>query len=155
LGSFLGLRAPLAFGLLARERAGRYASIEPMSVRVGIDLVAVQAVSDAVSEHGERYLKRIYTEAEVRECRAPHGLVPERLAARFAAKEATIKVLRPQDEPIPWQNIELVRHPSGWVELELSGLAAASAAEQRLGDFAVSVSHDAGFATAVVIAHRS
>jgi holo-[acyl-carrier protein] synthase len=126
-----------------------------MALRVGIDLVAVQTVRDAVSEHGERYLKRIYTDAEVRECRTPRGLIPERLAARFAAKEATIKVLRPRDEPIPWQSIELVRHPSGWVELELSGRAATSAAEQRLGDFAVSVSHEAGFATAVVIAHRS
>jgi holo-[acyl-carrier protein] synthase len=126
-----------------------------MSVRVGIDLVAVQSVRDAVSEHGERYLTRIYTDAEIRECRTPQGLFPERLAARFAAKEATIKVLRPQDEPIPWRSIELVRHPSGWVELELSGRAATLAAEQRLGSFAVSVSHEAGFATAVVIANGS
>jgi holo-[acyl-carrier protein] synthase len=124
-----------------------------MAVRVGIDLVAVEAVRDAMSQHGDRYLNRIYTEAEVRECRSPHGLIPARLAARFAAKEATIKVLRPADMPIPWQSIEVVRHPGGWVDLGLSGRAAALAADQGLGDFAVSLSHDAGFATAVVIAH--
>lgn len=124
-----------------------------MAVRVGIDLVSEETVRDALSEHGERYLRRIYTEAEVRQCQTPHGLIHARLAARFAAKEATIKVLRPADEPIPWQSIELVRHPSGWVDLQLSGRAAALAANQGLVDFAVSVAHEAGFATAVVIAH--
>jgi len=126
-----------------------------VAVRVGIDLVAVESVSDALREHGDRYLDRIYTEAEVRQCRTSHGLAHARLAARFAAKEATIKVLRPADEPVPWRSIELVRHPSGWIDLELSGRAAALAADQSLGDFAVSVSHEAGFATAVVIAHAT
>lgn len=123
-----------------------------MAVRVGIDLVAVETVRAALRDHGDRYLNRIYTEAEVRQCRTPHGLAHARLAARFAAKEATIKVLRPAGEPVPWQSIELLRHPSGWIDLGLSGRAAALAADQGLGDFAVSVSHEAGFATAVVIA---
>jgi holo-[acyl-carrier protein] synthase len=125
-----------------------------MAVLVGIDLVSVDTVRASMRDHGDRYLERIYTAAELRDCRDAEGIIPERLAARFAAKEATIKVLRPADEAIPWQSIEVVRHPSGWVELELSGRAATSAADQGLGDFALSVSHEAGFATAVVIAHR-
>ena len=92
-----------------------------MAVRVGIDLVSVDTVRESIREHGDRYLERIYTEAELRDCLGAEGTVPERLAARFAAKEATIKVLRPTDQPIPWRNIEVIRHPSGWVELELSG----------------------------------
>jgi holo-[acyl-carrier protein] synthase len=126
-----------------------------MAVRVGIDLVSVDTVRESIREHGDRYLERIYTEAELRDCLGAEGTVPERLAARFAAKEATIKVLRPTDEPIPWRDIEVIRHRSGWVELELGGCAATLAAGQSLGDFAVSVSHEAGFATAVVIAHQS
>lgn len=126
-----------------------------MAVRVGIDLVSVDTVRESIREHGDRYLGRVYTEAELHDCLGTEGTVPERLAARFAAKEATIKVLRPTDEPIPWRNIEVIRHPSGWVELELSGCAATLAAEQSLGDFAVSVSHEGGFATAVVIARRT
>jgi len=86
-----------------------------MAARVGIDLVSVDTVRESIREHGDRYLERIYTEAELRDCLGAEGTVPERLAARFAAKEATIKVLRPTDEPIPWHDIEVIRHPSGSV----------------------------------------
>jgi holo-[acyl-carrier protein] synthase len=126
-----------------------------MAVRVGIDLVAVKAVRDAVSEHGDRYLNRIYTEAEIQECLTPQGLISERLAARFAAKEATLKVLRPSGDAVPWRNMQVIRHPSGWVELELSGHAATLAADQGLGDFALSMSHEADYATAVVVASQT
>jgi holo-[acyl-carrier protein] synthase len=123
-----------------------------VSLRVGIDLVSVDAVRDSIRAHGARYLERIYTEAELRDCEGAEGTNPERLAARFAAKEATLKALRPSDEAIPWRHIEVVRHPSGWVELELSGRAAASAAAQGLSGFAVSLTHEAGYASAVVVA---
>jgi holo-[acyl-carrier protein] synthase len=121
-------------------------------VRVGIDLVSVDSVRDSIQVHGEHYLKRIYTERELLDCQSPAGVDPERLAARFAAKEATLKVLRPDDTGIPWNTIEVRRHPAGWVELELSGQAAALAASAGLDEFALSISHEGGFATAVVIA---
>ena len=122
-------------------------------MRVGIDLVSVEKVVESIRDHGGRYLERIYTEAELRDCQGAEGIVPERLAARFAAKEAAIKVLRPtEEEAIPWHDIEVVRRPSGWVELELSGAAAGLAAQQGLGDFELSVTHEAGFAAAVVVA---
>ncbi len=125
-------------------------------MRVGIDLVSVDTVAASIRAHGDRYLQRVYTEAELRDCRDGEGAAdPQRLAARFAAKEAALKVLRPTGEAIPWQDIEVVREPSGWVELKLSGAAAASAADQGLGELALSVSHEAGFATAVVVAQRT
>ena len=95
-----------------------------MAPRVGIDLVSVESVRESIDEHGDRYLKRIYNESELSDCHTPQGIVAERLAARFAAKEATLKVLRPVDEAIPWRTIEVVRHGAGWVEVELSGRAA-------------------------------
>ena len=119
-----------------------------MPFRVGIDLVAVADVTDSVREHGDRYLGRVYTERELEDCSGDH----ERLAARFAAKEAAIKALRPGDEAVPWREIEVVRDPSGAVELALSGRAAALAAEALVLGFAVSVTHAGGFASAVVIA---
>ncbi len=123
-----------------------------MSIRLGIDLVSVDTVRESIRNHGERYLKRIYTDAELLDCLGAEGPTPERLAARFAAKEAALKVLRPANEAIPWRDIEVVRHPSGWIELKLSGRAATSAAGQGLDDFTLSMSHEAGFATAVVAA---
>jgi holo-[acyl-carrier protein] synthase len=123
-----------------------------MARRVGIDLVSVGAVRQSIREHGERYLKRFYTEGELRDCDTGQGIVAERLAARFAAKEATLKVLRPGDEAIPWRTIGVVRHGPGWVSVELSGRAAAFAAEQGITDLELSISHEDGYASAVVIA---
>ena len=122
------------------------------SVRVGIDLVSVQSVRDSMRLHAERYMERVYTERELHDCRTSEGIAPERLAARFAAKEATLKVLRPTDEAIPWHAIEVLRDPSGWVELQLSGPAATLAAAAGLTDFSVSLTHEGGFASAIVVA---
>ena len=123
-----------------------------MAVRVGIDLVSVAAVRDSVRDHGDRYLARVYTEAELADCRGATGIMPERLAARFAAKEAALKVLRPAGQPVPWNKIEVVRHPAGWVELKLSGPAATLASDARLTGFTLSMSHEEDYATAVVVA---
>jgi holo-[acyl-carrier protein] synthase len=126
-----------------------------MAPRVGIDLVSVESVRDSISAHAEHYLRRIYTEREVHDCSTPTGVDPERLAARFAAKEATLKALRPDDVGIPWNTIEVRRHPAGWVDLELTGPAAALAAQAGVTELALSIAHEAGFATAVVIAYCS
>ena len=123
-----------------------------MAVRVGIDLVSVEAVRQSLSEHGEHYLRRVYSEREVRDCNTPSGPDPERLAARFAAKEATLKVLRPGDVGVPWFTIEVVRRPEGWVALELSGPAAELAADAGITELALSITHETGFASAVVVA---
>lgn len=123
-----------------------------MGVRTGIDLVSVSSVRASLAEHGERYLTRVFTEREVADCAGPAGPAPERLAARFAAKEATIKVLRPGDEGIPWRDIEVRREPAGWVALELTGRAAALAVEIGVRELAVSLTHEEGLACAVVIA---
>jgi holo-[acyl-carrier protein] synthase len=125
-----------------------------MAMRVGTDLVSIDSVRKSIHEHGARYLERVYTEDELRDCRTDQGIVAERLAARFAAKEATIKVLRPADEAIPWNTMGVVRHSSGWVVVELSGRAAELAAEAGLSDFALSISHEADYASAVVIAEQ-
>jgi holo-[acyl-carrier protein] synthase len=126
--------------------------MDTMPMRVGIDLVSVASVRESIERHAAHYLERLYTEAELRDCQTAGGVAPERLAARFAAKEAALKVLRPEDEAIPWHTIEVLRNPSGWVELLLSGRAAKLAAEEGLSNFALSISHEAGYATAVVIA---
>jgi holo-[acyl-carrier protein] synthase len=122
-------------------------------VRAGVDLVSVASVRESLEEHGEHYLRRVYTDRERRECTTPAGVVdPERLAARFAAKEATLKVLRPGSVGFPLSAIEVQRQPGGWVELGLSGAAATLAAEIGIGELALSVTHEGGYASAVVVA---
>jgi len=121
--------------------------------RVGIDLVAVDSVQESLSLHAKRYLERIFTSQEVADSSPAGDLDPERLAGRFAAKEATLKVLRPgRDDGVRLTHIEVRRAADGWVELALSGTAAALAARAGVTDLAVSLTHEAGIASAVVIA---
>jgi holo-[acyl-carrier protein] synthase len=119
-----------------------------MNVRVGIDTVAVASIRDAIAAHGDRYLQRVYTARELRDCDGD----AERLAARFAAKEAAVKALRAGQGGLPWTAIEVRRDPSGFVELELTGEAARLAADQGVAETAVSLTHEAGSASAVVVA---
>jgi holo-[acyl-carrier protein] synthase len=124
-----------------------------MPIRVGFDLVAVGSIEDALrASHGEHYLKRIYTEREVLDCQTASGVDPERLAARFAAKEATIKVLPMDGGGLSLQDIEVLREPTGRVHLELTGRAATLAAKAGVIDLALSLAHEGGFAAAVVVA---
>jgi holo-[acyl-carrier protein] synthase len=124
-------------------------------VRVGIDLCSVREVAESIERFGDRYLRRIYTEHEVEYCGQDPALSAERFAARFAAKEATVKVLRPRDSWPDWRSIEVRRDPGGWCELSLTGAAAELARDADISSFAVSLSHDGGMANAVVVATLS
>lgn len=125
-----------------------------MAIGVGIDLVAVETVAESLrGEHAAHYLERIYTPREVEDCRAPSGeLEPQRLAARFAAKEATIKALPGSGEEMRLTSIEVLRDPStGAVRIELSGHPAAVAEAAKIEELAVSLTHEGGFAAAAVV----
>jgi holo-[acyl-carrier protein] synthase len=74
------------------------------------------------------------------------------LAARFAAKEATVKVLRPHDTPFDWRSIEIRRSPQGWCDIVLYEPASTLAQDRGITALSLSMSHENEFATAVVIA---
>jgi len=121
-----------------------------VSITVGIDLVRTSSVAASIAELGERYLQRIYTEGEVAYARAAPELMAARLAARFAAKEATMKALDLGERGVGWRDIEVVRGANGAPSIALHG-GAALAAEARM--LSVSLSHEGDYATAVVIAY--
>lgn len=123
--------------------------------RVGLDLVAVADVDQALHDHGDRYLDRVYSSTEVADSCVGSRPVSSRLAARFAAKEALLKVLRARDVGIDWPSLEIVRAEWGGVEVVLSGTAAKRASEEGLDSFSASLTHDGGFAAAVVLAKES
>ena len=75
----------------------------------------------------------------------------ESLAARFAAKEATVKVLRPVGARPDWRDIEVHRSSDGWTEIRLFGKAAVLAAEAGIDELAVSLTHEGSTAAAVVV----
>jgi holo-[acyl-carrier protein] synthase len=120
--------------------------------RVGIDLIAVSDVEDALRTHGRRYLRRVFTDHELECCRTLDGLSPASLAARWAAKEATIKVLQPPAHQPEWTSMRVRRLPSGACSLELSGSAADLAESAGITSLSLSMTHEGPFAAAVVFA---
>jgi holo-[acyl-carrier protein] synthase len=119
-----------------------------MPVKVGIDLVSPDEVRESVSAHGDRYLRRVFTDDELLDC----GVQAQRLAARFAAKEAAMKALGRTDEPLPWRSIGVRNDADGRPSLVLSGQAAALAKRRGVADMSVSLTHEGQLAGAVVLA---
>jgi holo-[acyl-carrier protein] synthase len=114
-------------------------------LRVGIDLVQISRIAGSLAAFGERFLRRVYTDGEL----AYAGRDCDRLAARFAAKEAAKKALGL--DGVGWRELEVVREDSGACELVLHGSARAAAGACNL---ALSMSHEGDHATAVVIAYE-
>jgi holo-[acyl-carrier protein] synthase len=125
-----------------------------MPLRVGIDLASVELVREAIETHGDRYLARVYTPRELQDCATGEDgrPEPERIAARFAAKEATLKVLRPGEVGLPLTAIEVIRDATGAVALKLHGPAASLADEAGITELTLSLTHEGGLAAAVVVA---
>jgi holo-[acyl-carrier protein] synthase len=123
-------------------------------VRVGIDTVSVPAIAESMACFGERFLARLFTPGEVRDACAVQGPQArnERIAARFAAKEAVIKALDLPEAGIGWRDIELTRGGNGRPALALHGRVAAHASAVGVWQWAVSISHERDHACAVVVA---
>ena len=115
-----------------------------MIVGVGIDVVQVERLERAL-ERTPRLRARLFTEAEQALERS------ESLAARFAAKEAVAKALGAPGG-LRWRDAEVVSDPGGRPRLVLHGGVADEAAAQGITTWHLSLSHDAGVATAVVVA---
>jgi len=117
----------------------------------GVDLVETARVASLRERHGERFLHRIYTKGE-RSYALESRRADERLAARFAAKEAVLKALGTGlRQGIAWTDIEVVRGPNGEPEIALRGRAAAIARERGIARWLVSLSHTREHAMASVI----
>lgn len=140
--------AALCWTLLRRRRTS-----SPV-FRVGIDLVEVEIIAATLrSGSADRYLSRVYTDQEVRDCMNLSGDVDAaRLAGRFAAKEAAMKAIGVGDRAVPWCAIEVRRSAGGQPTLLLQGQAAVIAREAGVSKFALSLSHERNYASAMVVA---
>ncbi len=115
----------------------------PVIIGVGIDVVDVARFAETL-RRTPRLRQRLFTPAE--------RDLPERsLAARFAAKEAIAKALG-APPGLAWADAEVGRDPSGRPILLVSGTVAAAARDAGVRAWHVSLSHDGGMASAMVIA---
>lgn len=119
----------------------------------GIDLVEIARIERMLIDHGEQFLARVFTSHEQGAAGAVGPRRAERLAARFAAKEATLKAIGTGlRSRMCWTDIEVITLPSGAPSLRVSGEVGSVAERQGIRGWLVSLSHAGGFAIASVVA---
>lgn len=121
-------------------------------LRAGLDVVDVTQVRNSMEQFGKRFLNRLFTEGEIAYALEGRERCAERLAARFAAKEAAIKAFSLAEIGVNWRDLEVRKQPDGSCRLALHGRAASEAARLGVWDVALSLSHDGDYAAAVVTA---
>ncbi len=126
-----------------------------MIVGVGIDLASRSRTREIIERFGERFTRRVFTDAETAYClsRPDPG---QSFAARFAAKEAVMKALASGwGGPVRFKDIEVVREESGRPGVLLQGGARARAEELGVTRFHVSLAHEGDAAAAYAVAESA
>ena len=121
-----------------------------LTLGTGVDIIEISRVRTVLERYGQRFLDRVFTTGEASYCRGRAA----NLAARFAAKEATMKALGTGIRGVDWKDIEVVRQDSGAPSILLHGRGKQRA--QRLGvwEISVSLSHSREYAVAFVVIRR-
>ena len=120
-------------------------------IGLGVDIAEVRRVQAAIERRGARFLRRVYTPAEVEYCERFKNKF-ERYAGRFAAKEAAMKALGTGwSRGVRWLDIEVVREVSGRPTIVLAGQAAKIAGRLGVKRISLSITHTDEQALAQVI----
>ena len=122
-----------------------------MIVGMGLDIAEIDRIEAAIARHGAHFLERLFTPREVAYCEK-HKNKFERYAARFAAKEATMKALGTGwSRGVRWRDIEVGREPSGKPTLHLQGASREIADRLGVKNISLSITHSGNLALAQVI----
>jgi len=122
-----------------------------MILGTGVDIAEVARIRETIERFGDRFLRRIFTEGEIRYCERKVRRF-ESYAARFAAKEAGMKALGTGwSRGVRWRDIEVVRPKGQRPTIQFHGEAAAIAAKLGTKNIALSITHTAEEALAHVI----
>jgi holo-[acyl-carrier protein] synthase len=113
----------------------------------GVDMIEISRVREVIERQGEQFLRRVFTESELRECRDR----VESLAARFAAKEAVAKALGRGIGDVRWHDIEIGGNEYNAPQLVLHGKGRIVARQLGVRTWALSLSHTHDHAVAVVV----
>jgi len=118
----------------------------------GIDLVDCPRIEEMIRRHGQRFIKRVFTDAEQAYAEANKNKV-EKLAGRFAAKEAILKLMGTGWRgKIAWTDIEIINNSAGQPEVTLDGEVRKIAEGLGIKHISVSITHTANFAIASAVA---
>jgi holo-[acyl-carrier protein] synthase len=122
-----------------------------MIVGTGVDIAEVPRIEASIERFGDRFLRRVFTDAEIQYCDSKVNRA-ERYAARFAAKEAALKAIGTGlRRGITWRDVEVTREPGGRPTMSFHGVAAQFAAKLGMKRAHLSLSHTKEHAIAYVI----
>ena len=125
-----------------------------MIAGIGVDIVDVSRVAKLLERYGDRFLRRVFTDAEAKYAMGSASRA-ERLAGRFAVKEAFLKALGTgKSQGILWRDVETVRGPMGKPVVRLHGHAVRWMRYRGGNTVHVSITHDGGKAVAFVILEK-
>jgi holo-[acyl-carrier protein] synthase len=121
-------------------------------VGIGTDIIECPRIGKMIEQHGELFLRRVYTEREIRYCQARKHAI-EHFAGRWAAKEAILKAIGTGwNRGIAWTDLEVRNTPGGQPKVLVCGVAKETALRRGIGDILVSISHCRTYATAYALA---
>ena len=119
---------------------------------IGTDIIECPRIGKMIEHHGELFLRRVYTEREIRYCQARKHAI-EHFAGRWAAKEAILKAMGTgRTHGIAWTNVEIRNGHDGRPKVLVCGAARETALERGIGEILVSISHCRTYATAYALA---
>jgi len=121
-------------------------------VGLGTDITETDRIASMVERHGDAFLERTYTPAEIAYCRSKKNFA-QHYAGRWAAKEAVMKCFGTGFvKGIHWVEIEIISQPSGRPVIALSGATSRFAEKLNISQVLISISHCKLYATATAIA---
>jgi len=118
----------------------------------GIDLVDFTRIEKLLNQHGKQFLNKIFTIAEQKYAQANKNHT-EKLAGRFAAKEAILKLVGTGWRgKIAWTDIEVLNNPAGQPKVNISGEVKKIVDKLGINHISISITHTANFAIASAVA---
>jgi holo-[acyl-carrier protein] synthase len=119
---------------------------------IGTDIIECPRIGKMIEQHGELFLRRVYTDREIRYCQARKHAI-EHFAGRWAAKEAILKAIGTGwSRGIAWTDLEVRNSRSGEPKVHVCGGAKEAALRRGIGNILLSISHCRTYATAYAMA---
>lgn len=121
-------------------------------IGIGTDIIECPRIGKMIEQHGELFLRRVYTEREIRYCQARKHAI-EHFAGRWAAKEAILKAIGTGwTRGIAWTDLEVRNQTGGAPKVLVCGVAKEAAVERGIANILISISHCRTYATAYALA---
>lgn len=125
-----------------------------MQIKSGIDIIEVSRIQESIDDLGEKFVKKIFTEQEIKYCESKNKNKYQHYAARFAVKEAVFKAistLLADKYSIAWKNIETINDKNGKPVVKFVSLTKEVEKElDKITGIDVSISHIKEYAVATV-----